>query len=153
MQDTATVAAGCFWGVEEYFRQLSGVVSTRVGYTGGDLKNPSYEDVCQFDNKHVEAVEITFDDSVLSYNDLLEKFWSFHNSSLGFYKRQYQSVIFPHSDQQFLAAENFLNLEKGRSVKEITTVIEILKEFYPAEERHQHYVQKRNDRNSARSNR
>ena len=153
MLEKATLGAGCFWGVEESLGQMLGVVSTRVGYTGGSFKNPTYADVCKGESDHVEAVEVTFDASVLNYTDLLEKFWSLHDGSAGFYKRQYQSVIFTHSNLQELEAKSFLASLKIYSSKEISIVVEPLNEFYPAEERHQHYVQKRNDPHSARSNR
>ena len=119
--EKATFGAGCFWGVEETFRNLKGVVSTAVGYAGGTKDNPSYEDVCTDETGHAEVVEVEFDPSQIRYNQLLDVFWSNHNPTtlnrqgpdVG---KQYRSVIFYHSPEQKAAAES----SKERAGKEQT---------------------------------
>lgn len=154
MSDTsmerATFAAGCFWGVEESFRKLKGVVSTRVGYTGGHAENPTYKEVCSDRTGHMEAVEVTFDPSEISYEELLEVFWRIHDPTqrnrqgpdVG---SQYRSVIFYHSPPQERAARQSLrNLEEsGRFKRRIATCIEPAREFFQAEDYHQRYLEKR----------
>ncbi|HUV05355.1 MAG TPA: bifunctional methionine sulfoxide reductase B/A protein [Armatimonadota bacterium] len=150
--EKATFAAGCFWGVESAFRKLlgKGIVSTRVGYTGGDFPNPTYEDVCSHKTGHYEAVEVIFDPARISYSDLLDVFWNIHNPfrsdgqgpDVG---PQYRAVIFYHSpEQRRLAEESKLALEKSkRATGSIATVILPAKEFYLAEDYHQQYFEKR----------
>lgn len=142
------MGAGCFWGVEEELQNTPGVVRTRVGYSGGNLENPSYEEVSSGDTGHVEAVEVEFDDQVLSFEDLLERFWSIHSATVDprwreMIGRQYQSVIFYQNDEQKLTAERKKKEYEDSSKREVSTVIEPLKVFYPAEERHQNYKAKR----------
>lgn len=135
----ATFGAGCFWGVEEKFFQTPGVTSTRVGYSGGHTRNPSYEEVCLGQTGHVEAVEIFFDPKIISYSQLVEKFLTLLGDPNTEIKRQYQSVIFFHDEHQkgeALKLLNFYNLNPLRLLEEFN-------EFFPAEERHQHYLQKR----------
>jgi peptide methionine sulfoxide reductase msrA/msrB len=146
----ATFAAGCFWGVEEAFRTLPGVVSTKVGYTGGKLKNPTYEDVSSHTTAHAEAVEIEFDPSKISYEQLLEVFWKIHDPTtpnrqgpdVGF---QYRSAIFFHDKKQEAAAiASKERLEKSGTYNgRIVTQIVPATEFYVAEDYHQHYLKKR----------
>jgi len=150
--EKATFAAGCFWGVESAFREFlgKGVVSTRVGYTGGDFKNPTYEDVCSGKTGHAEAVEVTFDPARVSYKRLLDLFWKRHNPyrsdgqgpDIG---SQYRAVIFYHSpEQRKLAEESKAALEKaGRSKGKIATQIVPAREFYQAEDYHQQYYEKK----------
>jgi peptide methionine sulfoxide reductase msrA/msrB len=151
ISETATFAAGCFWGVEASFRKLigKGVTSTRVGYTGGHTKNPTYEDVCSHTTGHAEAVEITYDPKKISYEDLLKVFWDIHDPTT-YYRQgpdvgaQYRSAIFYHSpEQRRLAEESKAELEKSKRFKDkIVTEITPAAEFYPAEEYHQQYYEK-----------
>jgi peptide-methionine (S)-S-oxide reductase len=146
----ATFAAGCFWGVEEAFRQIKGVTSTTVGYTGGTMKNPSYKDVCTGATGHAEAVEVEFDPAQVSYRELLAAFFQNHNPTtpnrqgpdIG---TQYRSVIFYHdAEQETAAIESKAALEKSGIFKRpIVTEIAPASEFYRAEDYHQQYLEKR----------
>jgi len=146
----ATFAAGCFWGVEVTFRQLPGVVSTRVGYTGGNLANPTYKDVCTDRTGHAEAVEVEYDPAKISYAKLLEVFWENHdptqlNRQGPDSGTQYRSAIFFHSPEQEAEAKSSKEkLEKsGRYSKPIVTQIVPAVTFYEAEDYHQQYLEKR----------
>src|SRR3989344_29160 len=146
--EKATFAAGCFWGVEASFRQIKGVASTRVGYTGGKMKKPSYEDVCNKETGHAEAVEITFDSKKVSYDKLLDVFWGNHdptqlNRQCPDVGTQYRSAIFYHNDAQKKAAEKSKELLFKKLKSFIATEIIPVQEFYPAEEYHQQYLEKR----------
>ncbi len=148
--ERAVFAAGCFWGVEERFRTTKGVVSTKVGYTGGKFVNPSYRDVCSDRTGHAEAVEIYFDPSEISYKELLNLFWTLHDpTSLNRqgpdYGTQYRSAIFYSSQEQKTEAEDSkANLDKsGKLKRPVVTEIKELQEFYPAEEYHQQYLKKK----------
>jgi len=148
--ETATFAAGCFWGVEEFFRELPGVVSTMVGYTGGKMKNPSYEDVCTDETGHAEAVQIVFDPSKIAYEKLLKIFWGNHNPTTMNRQgpdtgAQYRSAIFYHSEEQKKLAEKSKGeLEKsGKFASPIVTQIVPAQEFFKAEDYHQKYYFKR----------
>jgi peptide-methionine (S)-S-oxide reductase len=150
MSEKATFAAGCFWGVEELFRQIPGVLSTQVGYTGGQLAKPTYKDVCSDSTGHAEAVEIEFDPAKVNYDALLKVFWENHdpttpNRQGPDFGSQYRSAVFYHSDAQRKAAEKFKEeLEKsGRFRRPIVTQIVPAPEFWPAEEYHQKYLEKR----------
>jgi peptide methionine sulfoxide reductase msrA/msrB len=139
----ATFAAGCFWGVEEAFRTLKGVVSTRVGYTGGTTVNPSYRDVCSHTTGHAEAVEVTFDPAVIGYAQLLDVFWKIHDPTQGDRQgpdvgSQYRSAIFFHSKEQEVLARESANKLRAK----ITTQIVPAPVFYQAEEYHQQYIKK-----------
>ncbi|HJT82554.1 MAG TPA: peptide-methionine (S)-S-oxide reductase MsrA [Chthoniobacterales bacterium] len=148
--EKATFGAGCFWGVEETFRNLKGVTSTAVGYAGGTKENPSYEDVCSDRTGHVEVVEMDFDPAEISYEQLLEVFWSNHNPTtlnrqgpdVG---TQYRSVVFYHSPEQKAAAEAAKERlqNSGRFSKPVVTAIEPASKFWRAEEYHQQYLKKR----------
>lgn len=146
--EKATFAAGCFWGVEAEFRRLPGVGATRVGYTGGDFDNPTYEDVCSDTTGHAEAVEVEFDPSQISYDELLEVFWRGHDPTtlnrqgpdVG---SQYRSAIFIHTPQQRQAAIESRKREQARHAQPIVTEINEASRFYPAEEYHQRYLEKR----------
>lgn len=146
----ATFAAGCFWGVEATFRQLPGVLSTRVGYTGGQLPNPTYKDVCTDRTGHAEAVEVDYDPAKISYEQLLSIFWDNHdptqlNRQGPDWGTQYRSAIFFHTPEQESAANSSKQaLEKsGRWAKKIVTQIVPAKTFYEAEDYHQQYLEKR----------
>jgi peptide-methionine (S)-S-oxide reductase len=146
----ATFGAGCFWGVEEAFRKVKGVKSTTVGYSGGTLKNPSYEDVCSGKTGHAEVVEVEYDPSVVSYEKLLDIFWSAHdptqlNRQGPDHGEQYRSVIFYHNaEQEAQAHASKQKLEASKKFKNpIVTQIEPAPAFYRAEDYHQQYLQKR----------
>ena len=147
--ETATFAAGCFWGVEETFRKTKGVTSTMVGYTGGKMKNPTYEDVCSDETGHAEAVQIEFDPKKIPYEKLLDIFWQNHdptqlNRQGPDFGSQYRSAIFYHDEKQKEAAIKSKEiLEKSKKYsKPIATEIMPAKDFYKAEEYHQRYKQK-----------
>ena len=146
---TATFAAGCFWGIEKYVGALPGVVSTRVGYTGGTVKNPTYELVCTGQTGHAEAVEVVYDPSKISYDNLLEFFFTHHDpttqdqqgNDIG---TQYRSAIFTHTPEQQAAAERTVKILTDAHVfrRPMTTTIEPAGPFYSAEDYHQKYLQK-----------
>jgi peptide-methionine (S)-S-oxide reductase len=148
--EKANFAAGCFWGVEVAFRQVKGVVSTAVGYEGGTSPNPTYEDVCSGTTGHAETVEVEYDPSQVSYEELLKVFWENHDPTtlnrqgpdVG---EQYRSAIFYHTPEQMAAAlASKQSLEKsGRFRRPIVTQIVPASKFYRAEEYHQQYLEKR----------
>jgi peptide-methionine (S)-S-oxide reductase len=147
--ELATFAAGCFWGVEDLFMSVPGVVSTRAGYTGGHTEHPTYHDVCSGMTGHAEAVEVTFDPEVVSYGRLLDIFWQNHdptqlNRQGPDYGTQYRSAIFYHSNDQRLAAEASLERldRSGRLVRRIVTEIVPASTFWEAEQYHQKYHHK-----------
>jgi peptide-methionine (S)-S-oxide reductase len=148
MTEKATFAAGCFWGVEAAFRRVEGVVRTRVGYTGGVTENPTYEEVCSHTTGHAEAVEVEFDPERVSYDDLLEVFWGEHDPTqvnrqgwdVG---DQYRTEIFFHSAEQEAAARVSKERVQPRYRKPIATAITPAPTFWPAEEYHQRYLEKR----------
>ena len=149
--EKATFAAGCFWGVEETFRKEKGVVSTQVGYTGGDMKNPTYEEVCTDRTGHAEAVEVTFDPKKIPYKELLHIFWNNHdptqvNQQGPDVGKQYRSAIFYHTDAQKKAAMTSMD-EVGKSSllreRRVATQIVPATAFFRAEEYHQQYLLKR----------
>ena len=147
--EKAIFSAGCFWGVEEAFGMLKGVVSTRVGYTGGNFKNPTYEDVCSDKTGHAEAVEVTYDPAQISYAKLLDVFWNIHDPTTPNRQgpdsgSQYRSVIFFFNSEQEAAAKASKK-KLGESKKyraAIVTQILPAGEFYPAEDYHQQYYRK-----------
>lgn len=150
MNQKATFAAGCFWGVESAFRQVPGVVDAAVGYTGGSLENPTYEDVCTDRTGHAEAVEVEFDPAKVSYDDLLEVFWQNHDPTTKNRQgpdvgTQYRSAIFFHdAGQEKAARESRERQEKsGRFRRPIVTEIAPAEQFWRAEEYHQRYLEKR----------
>jgi len=147
----ATFAAGCFWGVEVLFRQIKGVKSTQVGYTDGIYQNPTYQDVCSGKTGHAEAIQIEFDPTVVSYEDLLKIFWSNHNPTtinqqgpdIG---EQYRSAVFFHNEEQEEMAKTLKEKLQDGAIKQfgkqIVTEIVPAKKFFKAEEYHQRYLEK-----------
>ena len=149
LKEQATFAAGCFWSVEAAYQSVPGVLSTAVGFMGGDFENPTYEDVCIKNTNHAEVVHIEYDPDQVSYEQLLNIFWKTHNPTtlnrqgpdLG---TQYRSAIFYHNDKQKQIAlrskkeQNSTDRFKGKIVTEITKA----SDFYRAEEYHQKYLQK-----------
>lgn len=147
--ETATFAAGCFWGIEEAFRKVKGVKDTMVGYTGGHFSDPTYEDVCGGNTGHAEAVEVKFDPAGVAYEDLLEVFWGIHDPTTPNRQgpdvgSQYRSAIFYHNaEQEKLARESKKDLERsGKFGRPIVTEITPASTFWRAEEYHQRYAEK-----------
>ena len=145
----ATFAAGCFWGVEAAFQSMKGVVSTRVGYTGGQMKDPTYQDICTDTTGHAEAVEVTYDPALLSYEQLLSEFFRIHDPTTPDrqgpdFGSQYRSAIFYHDGPQHAAADaSIIRLEQsGRYRQPVVTQVVPAREFYEAEEYHQQYLAK-----------
>lgn len=148
--EKATFAAGCFWGVEEAFRTVPGVIKTTAGYTGGSLADPSYEDVCTDTTGHAEAVQVEFDPARVTFRDLLDVFWRIHDPTTPNRQgpdvgSQYRSAIFFHTPEQKTAAlESIKRLrESGAFGRPIVTEVVEAARFYPAEEYHQRYLEKR----------
>jgi peptide-methionine (S)-S-oxide reductase len=147
---TATFAAGCFWGIEQAFRQVDGVVDAAVGYAGGHTDNPSYQQVCGGGTGHAEVVQVTFDPQRVSYADLVGVFWQIHDPTqvnrqgpdVG---TQYRSAIFFHSDEQRSVAEASKEAleNSGRLPRPVATEITAAGPFWPAEDYHQQYLAKR----------
>lgn len=151
MLEIAIFAAGCFWGVEYHFQSLNGVIETEVGYTGGDVINPTYKEVCDGKTGHAEAVRIKFNPEKISYEQLLDEFWEIHDPTSinrqGFdFGYQYRSAIFCTTKEQYeKALKSKERIEKsGRFKKKIVTEISMAKPFYRAEEYHQKYFDKKN---------
>ena len=148
MERKATFGAGCFWGVEAAFRQLEGVTKTEAGYEGGHLENPSYQDVCSHTTGHAEVVEVTYDPEQVSYEQLLGVFWGKHDPTqlnrqgwdVG---DQYRSVVFVHDEEQRAAAEASKEHEQASRRRPVVTAIEPAQTFWPAEDYHQQYLEKR----------
>jgi peptide-methionine (S)-S-oxide reductase len=146
--EQATFGAGCFWHVEADFRSTPGVVDAMVGYAGGHTENPTYSDVCSHDTGHVEVCRVTFDTDVISFDQLVERFWDIHDPTTP--DRQgpdvgsnYRSAIFTNSDEQQANAEAARDRAQPRYSRPIVTEIRRVDAFYPAEEYHQGYFGKR----------
>ncbi|MCP5431905.1 MAG: peptide-methionine (S)-S-oxide reductase MsrA [Alphaproteobacteria bacterium] len=145
----ATFAAGCFWGVEHRFRQLEGVSDAVSGYAGGTTANPTYKQVCSGRTGHAEAVQVTYDPAVISYETLVDHFFATHDPTqlnrqgpdVG---TQYRSAIFTHDEAQLAAAKAARDrlAASGRFARPVVTEIVPLRSFFPAEEYHQRYVEK-----------
>jgi peptide-methionine (S)-S-oxide reductase len=149
--EQADFAAGCFWKPEEMFRKLKGVIDTRVGYEGGYVPNPTYEQVCGLKTGHAETLQVDYDPESISYTELLDKFFEIHDPTQ--VNRQgpdvgenYRSAIFYHDEnQKKLAEEKIDKLDKSKKYsRPIATKLEPAKDFYRAEEYHQQYLKKRN---------
>lgn len=143
----ATFAAGCFWGIEASFREIEGVLKTTVGYAGGTVAHPSYEQVCSDATGHAEAVEVWFDPSAVSYDELLSTFWAIHdptqrNRQGWDFGSQYRSAIFVHDAEQERQAVASRDARQANLSKEIATQIVPASEFYDAEDYHQRYFEK-----------
>jgi len=146
----ATFAAGCFWGVEVFFRQVPGVLDAKVGYAGGTLDNPTYEQVCTKRTGHAEAVEVDYDPARVSYAELLDIFFTHHNPTTPNrqgpdYGPQYRSAVFYHDGEQRAAAEAAVLRwnQSGRWRDPIVTEVVPAERFWPAEDYHQRYLEKR----------
>jgi peptide-methionine (S)-S-oxide reductase len=147
---TATFGAGCFWGIEEAFRRVPGVLDTAVGYMGGHLANPTYEDVCTDQTGHAEVVQVTYDPQRVSYPQLLDVFFQVHDPTTPNRQgpdvgSQYRSAVFTHDDAQRAAAEAAIQAldARGRFRRPIVTQVVPAGDFWRAEEYHQRYLQKR----------
>ncbi len=146
--EKATFGAGCFWGVEAAFRQVKGVVSTAVGYSGGHFPNPTYKDVCSGKTGHAEVVQVEYEPTQVSYDDLLKVFWDNHDPTtlnrqgpdVG---AQYRSAIFFHTPEQESAAKASKEKMQAGYENKIVTEITPASEFYRAEDYHQQYLEKR----------
>jgi peptide-methionine (S)-S-oxide reductase len=144
---TATFAAGCFWGVEADFRDIPGVLDAEAGYTGGTTENPSYREVCTSRTGHAEAVRVTFDADQVSYDTLLDAFWSLHDPTqvnrqgpdVG---TQYRSAVFYNDETQRVAVEASKARAQAKFARPIATQIEPAQPFYRAEDYHQRYLEK-----------
>lgn len=144
----ATFGAGCFWGVEQEFRAIPGVIDAAVGYEGGSTERPTYQDVCSDETGHAEVVELDFDPAKVSYEQLLDAFFSLHNPTqlnrlgpdIG---TQYRSVIFVHDDAQREAATRAIQRAQAKFARPIVTRIEPAATFWRAEDYHQQYLSKR----------
>lgn len=148
LKEKAIFGAGCFWGVEEAFRTLPGVLETRVGYAGGQTENPDYESVCHRETGHAEVVEVTFDGEQIAYDQLLQVFFDIHDPTqlnrqgpdIG---TQYRSVIFTQSQQQKEMAKSAIQTAQTQHEKPVVTRIEDAPTFWEAEDYHQKYLLKR----------
>ena len=148
MEKQATFGAGCFWGVEAAFRRTQGVTGTKVGYAGGKVDNPTYEQVCSDTTGHAEVVEVTYDPEQVPYEQLLTIFWLEHDPTqlnrqgpdVG---SQYRSVIFVHDEEQRAAAEASREAVQARFTRPVVTTIEDAPPFWEAEDYHQQYLEKR----------
>lgn len=147
---TTVFGMGCFWGAEEVFRKVNGVVSTEVGFMGGTIKNPTYGQVCRGKSGHIEVVKIDYDPEIISYDELLDLFWNNHNPTTPNKQgwdvgEQYSSYIFYFDDEQKLIAEKSLEKMQENTDLKIVTIIKKAGSFYPAEEYHQKYFMKKNN--------
>ncbi len=150
MSEIATFGAGCFWGVEAKFRRIPGVIDVVSGYSGGHLENPTYRDVCTDTTGHAEVVQVTFDPSKVSYDQLLDVFWTIHdptqvNRQGPDFGKQYRTAIFYHSPEQEAAAKKSKAAldTSGKLRHPVATEITPAGTFWPAEEYHQRYLEKR----------
>ena len=146
--EIAVLGLGCFWGPEIKFSKLEGIIKTEVGYCGGDSKETTYKEVCTGNTNHAEVVKLDFDPKVISYEKILEFFFSIHdsttlNSQGPDFGTQYRSEIFYSSDRQKEIAENVIKKMKSNLSEKVVTKSSLLKNYCPAEEYHQRYLEKR----------
>ena len=147
MTERATFGAGCFWGVEADFRKIPGVTATQVGFTGGEVAEPTYKDVCRGDTGHAEVVEVEYDPEQVEYQQLLDVFWASHDPTqlnrqgpdVG---TQYRSAIFFHNEEQEAAAKESIVSKEGRFSRPVVTEVVPVGDFYRAEDYHQQYFDK-----------
>ncbi len=144
----ALIGAGCFWGIEEYFQKINGINDTKVGYSGGNLDNPTYQDVCTGSTNHAEVVKLDFDPQIISYEKILKFFFEIHdpttlNSPGPDFGTQYRSEIFYINDQQKIIAEKITEQENIKLSGKVVTKISLVKNYCPAEEYHQKYLEKK----------
>jgi len=145
--ETATLGNGCFWCTEAIFMQLKGVIKVQSGYSGGSTINPDYKSVCSGTTGHAECLNITFDSSIISFDELLTVFWKTHdptslNKQGGDIGTQYRSVIFYHNDTQLQLAKDYIKQLTENKIfnNDIVTTLEPMTTFYPAEDYHQNYL-------------
>jgi peptide-methionine (S)-S-oxide reductase len=148
--EKATFGAGCFWGVEQTFREVPGIMDAVSGYSGGHVDHPTYKDVCTDETGHAEVVEVTYDPEKVKYEQLLDVFWKMHdptqvNRQGPDFGKQYRTVIFFHTPEQEKTAKASKEAlaKSGRFAKPIATSIEPAQKFWPAEDYHQRYLEKR----------
>ena len=148
-EQTASFAAGCFWGVEARFREVGGVLDAVSGYMGGHTQNPSYQDICRGDTGHAEAVQVVFDDEQVSYRELLDLFFDLHNPTTlnrqgPDFGSQYRSAVFWHDEEQRTATEQKISEvnASGKWPGPVVTQLDKAPEFWRAEEYHQRYFEK-----------
>ena len=146
--EIAILALGCFWGPEIKFSKLKGIIKTEVGYCGGNNKNTTYKEVCTGNTNHAEVVKLDFDSNLISYEKILDYFFEIHdpttlNSQGPDFGTQYRSEIFYLNDNQKMIAEKVLNEVNARLSGKVVTKISLLKNYCPAEEYHQKYLEKR----------
>ena len=144
----ALIGAGCFWGIEEYYRKITGIIETKVGYSGGKTSDPTYEEVCKGITDHAEVVNISFNENILSYEEIINHFWLCHDSTQlnkqGFdIGSQYRSVIFCYSEEQKNIAMESKKLKQHTLSNKIVTEIINATTFYLAEDYHQLFIKKR----------
>ena len=148
-EQTASFAAGCFWGIEARFREVVGVLDAVSGYMGGHTQNPSYQDICRGDTGHAEAVQVSFEDGQVSFDELLDLFFDLHNPTTlnrqgPDFGSQYRSAVFWHNDEQRAAAEQKIGEvnASGKWPGPVVTQLAKAPEFWRAEECHQRYFEK-----------
>ena len=146
--EIAVLGLGCFWGPEIKFSKLDGVIKTEVGYCGGNSTKTSYKEVCTGETNHAEVVKLDFDPEIISYEKIIKYFFEFHdpttlNSQGPDFGTQYRSEIFYLNDKQKIMAERILNEENKKLSGKVVTKISAVKNYYPAEEYHQKYLEKR----------
>ncbi|MDY6770288.1 MAG: peptide-methionine (S)-S-oxide reductase MsrA [Candidatus Nanohaloarchaea archaeon] len=151
MTETATFAGGCFWCIEAVFKQVDGVVDTTVGYAGGDVPDPSYDEVCSGGTGHAEAVQVEYDPDEVSYRELLDVFFRVHDPTTADREgpdvgSQYRSAVFYHSEEQEAAVEAAIEELAAELDDPVVTEVEPLDAFHPAAEEHQDYYEKHPDR-------